>query len=137
MYMYEHFDHIYIYILHVYVVTTEHHNECQIPWNWSYRISRVAMMVLETDPRSSLKPVKQLKFKLSLTAELTHLVLLVCLPVYIYLKNLLVLFLNILFAYIIFTHIMLEGQLEDQKWVGFPLNSHILITITTLYKVFE
>lgn len=72
------------------------------------------MMNLETDLRSSIKQVKQLKFKLSLTAELTHL-LLIFLPVYTYLKSLLVLFLNILFAYILFARIILEGQLEDQK----------------------
>lgn len=73
------------------------------------------MMNLETDLRSSIKQVKQLKFKLSLTAELTHLLLLILLPVYTYLKNLLVLFLNILLAYILFARIILEGQLEDQK----------------------
>lgn len=73
------------------------------------------MMNLETDLRSSIKQVKQLKFKLSLTAELTHLLLLILLPVYTYLKNLLVLFLNILLTYILFARIILEGQLEDQK----------------------
>lgn len=71
------------------------------------------MMNLETDFRSSIKQVKQLKLKLSLTTELTH--LLIFLPVNMYLKNLLVLFLNILFAYILFARIILEGQLEDQK----------------------
>lgn len=74
------------------------------------------MMILGTDPRSSIKPVKQFKFKLSLTAELTHLVLLVCLPDYTYLKNLLVLYPQyIICLYILFARIMLEGQLEDQK----------------------
>lgn len=73
------------------------------------------MMNLETDFRSSIKQVKQLKLKLSLTAELTHLLLLIFLPVNMYLKNLLILFLNIVFAYILFARIILERQLEDQK----------------------
>lgn len=41
-----------IFMHHMHLVATEDRRRCPIPWNWSYKQSRVAIWVLGIDPRS-------------------------------------------------------------------------------------